>query len=102
MTNAYKQNPIVLDDFSAAIDLASQLGFAAGTPLKINSIEWETPTTVGDTALLTDKAGGNIIFSETAVVANQSIIKYFYGAYVDNICIAISGVTHGKIIIMLA
>jgi hypothetical protein len=101
MANVYNKNPIVLDTFNAIIDLRVQMGFAKDTPLKINSIEWQTPTTVGDTALLTDKVSGNTIFSETCTVANQSIIKYFYGAWVENIYIAISGVTHGVIIITL-
>jgi hypothetical protein len=102
MANQYGTNPIVLDTFSSLIDLASSCGFAPGTPFKVNSIEWQTPTTVGHTALITDKASGNTIFSETATVANQSVIKYFYGAWVTNLYIASSGVQSGVIVITLA
>ncbi len=101
MANDYKHNPIVLDTFSSAIDLASQMGFAANTKFKVNSIEWQVPTTAGHTALITDAASGNTVFSETCVTANQSIIKYFYGAYVANIYIASSGVGSGKIVVLL-
>jgi hypothetical protein len=72
-----------------------------GTPVFLQSIEWQTPVTVGDTALITDKASGNTIFAETCTVANQSIIKYYNGVSVPNLYIAISGVSSGKIIITL-
>ena len=101
MANVYSTNPIVLDTFTNAIDLCSQMGFQTGTPFKVNSIEWQTPTSTAHTALITDKASGNIIFSEQCTVANQSIIKYFYGAWLSNICIAVSGVGSGKIVITL-
>lgn len=100
MANSFS-NPIVLDTFSSAIDVSSSMGFKTGTRLKINSIEWQTPTTIDHTAIITDKASGRVIFSEKCVVPNQSIIKYFHGAWVDNLYIAISGVGSGSIIITL-
>jgi hypothetical protein len=100
MANNFARNPIVLDTFTSDIDVCSSMGFASGNPLKVNSIEWQTPTTVGDTAVITDGSGVTV-FSETATVANQSVIKYFYGTWVRNLYIATSGVTHGKIIITL-
>lgn len=101
MSNSYAGNPIVLDTFTSAIDVASAMGFASGTPLKINSIEWQVPTTAGHTASITDKVSGNSIFAETCITNNQSIIKYFHGAWVKNLYIAISGVGSGKIVILL-
>ena len=101
MANVYNRNPIVLDTFSNAIDLCSQMGFVAGTPFKVNSIEWQTPTNTSHTALISDAASGNPIFSEQCSVANQSVIKYFYGARVHNLYIAQSGVGSGKILITL-
>lgn len=101
MANDFSGNPIVLDTFTSAIDVASSLGWASKTPLRINWIEWQTPTTLDHTALVTDKASGREIFSETCTTAKQSIIKYFHGAAVENLYTAISGVGSGKIIIML-
>jgi len=101
MANSFQQNIIVLDTFTSAIDVCSSLDFETGTQLKIHSIEWQTPTTADHTALITDKASGNVIFSEKCVVPNQSIIKYFHGAWVKNLYIAISGVDSGSIIIIL-
>ena len=102
MANSFAGNPIVLDTFTSAVDVASGMGFASGTPLKINSIEWQVPTTAGHTALITSKASGDVIFSETCVTNNQSIIKYFHGAWVKGLYIAISGVGSGSIVITLA
>lgn len=101
MANSYKTNPIVLDTFTSAIDLCAQMGFQTGTPFKVNSIEWQTPTTAGHTALISDAASGNPVFSETCTVNNQSIMKYLYGAWLSNLYIAISGVQSGKILITL-
>ena len=102
MANSFIGNPIILDAFTSAIDVASSLGFAAGTPLKINSIEWQTPTTADHTAIITAGVGGPSVFSETCVTAKQSIIKYFHGAWVKNLNIAVSGVGSGSIVILLA
>ncbi|MBE3084802.1 MAG: hypothetical protein IMZ64_01130 [Bacteroidetes bacterium] len=101
MTNSVKTNPIVLDTFDAAINLCTSLGFAVGTPLKLESIEWTGAITAGHTALITDAVSGNPIFSEKCPIANTSVIKYYHG-FVDNLCIAISGVGSGSIIIHLA
>lgn len=101
MANSFSSNPIVLDSFGSAIDVASSLGLASGTPLKINWIEWQEPTTVAHTAVVTD-ADGAALLDETCTTANQSIIKYFHGAWISNIKIASSGVSSGKIVIMLS
>ena len=100
MSNSYASNPIVLDTFTSAIDVRSSLGYATGTPLKVLSIEWQTPTNTAHTALVTDDAGINI-FSERCTTENQSIMKYIE-TWVSNLKIAISGVGSGKISILLA
>lgn len=100
MANDFSGNPIVLDTFSAAVDVRSSLGYAAGTPLKVKYIEWQTPTAQNDTAAITDAASGRSIFTETCTTAKQSIIKYI-NDWVDNLYIAISGVGSGKILIHL-
>ena len=94
-------NPIILDTFTSIVDVASSLGYAAGTPLKVNSIEWQEPTTLAHTAVVTDGLNGADLLNETCTTANQSIIKYFHGAWVKNIYIAVSGVASGKIVILL-
>jgi len=101
MANDLTGNPIYLDDFSAAIDLRSSLGFAEGTPLKIRSIEWCNPTAPGDAALITDKASGRPIFKEKAFVAKQPILKPYYGAEMDNLYIDVNGIATGHLFILL-
>jgi len=101
MANNYKGNPIFLDVFTGAIDLKTQLGFANGTPLKVRSIEWAYPSTVGHTCLITDKASGRPIFKETCFVQYEPIEKPFDGVYLDNLYIAAGGVQSGAIIILL-
>ncbi len=100
MANVFITNPIVLDDFSAAIDVDSSAGWAADTPIYVKSIEWQTPTNTAHTALITDKISGNVIFSEKCTTENQSIIKY-YSAWLRNIYIAANGVGSGSIVITL-
>lgn len=101
MANDFSGNPVVLDTFTSAIDVASEMGFATGTLLKVSSIEWQTPTTADHTLLLTDAVSGGIIMSETCITAKQSIIKYFHGAWLRNIYVAVSGVGSGSVVITL-
>lgn len=100
MANDYTGNPIVLDTYSAVIDVCSELGFATGTKLKVAQIEWQTPTSTAHTALISTYASGRPVFSEQCTTANQSIIKYNLG-WVDNLYIAINGWGSGKILIWL-
>lgn len=103
MANDYSRRTIYLDTFTAAIDLKTSLGHPTDSQIFINSIEWKTPTNVNHTAVITETAGNtDYIFSETCTVANQSTIKYFHGRGFKNVCIAISGVGSGAIIIELA
>lgn len=98
MANNFSSNPIVLDTFTSAIDVGNTIWGNSKVPIKLQSIEWQTPTTVDHTAVITD-GGGDALFSETCAVAKQSIMKYFDGAWMDGIKIAISGVSSGKIVI---
>src|SRR3989304_2007338 len=87
MANSFHTNPIVLDTFTGAIDLRSALGLnsSKGSRIKISSIEWQIPTTIGHTCVITDAASGVDVFRKTCTVANQSVVKYFYGAPIQNI-----------------
>lgn len=98
MANNFGSNPIVLDTFTSAIDVGNSIWGNSTTPIKLQSIEWQVPTTAGHTAAITD-GGGDGLFAETCITNNQSIIKYFDGAWVDGIKIAASGVASGKIVI---
>ena len=100
MANSIYGNPIVLDTFTSAIDLGNTLYGNSNATFYVEWIEWEEPITPGDTATITN-AKGDAIFNETATVASQSLIKYFHGTPVYGIKIDSSGVTSGKISIML-
>ena len=101
MANQFGCNPIWLDTFTVIIDVCSSQGWATGTPIKVYSIEWTSPTTVNHTALITDMESGTPIFSETCFVAKQPIFNY-YNQWFTNLYIAASGVQSGNIIITLA
>ena len=101
MANVFTSNPIVLDTFTSVIDVASSLGLPTGHSFKLNSIEWQTPTTLDHTCVITDAVSGNDVFNETCTTAKQSIIKYYHGALVKNLYIAASGVGSGKVLILL-
>jgi hypothetical protein len=100
MANSLTTNPIVLDTFTSAIDIGDTLYGDSKTTFFLNSIEWQNPTSVGDTAIITD-ANSTIIFSATCTVARQSLIKYFFNQQVRGIKVASSGVSSGKIVISL-
>lgn len=98
MANNYSSKPIVLDTFTGAIDVGNAIWGNSKQPIKLQSIEWQTPSTIDHTALISD-GGGDALFSETCTVAKQSVVKYFDGVWVDGLTIAISGVGSGKIVI---
>jgi hypothetical protein len=102
MANSYTTNPVVLDTFTSIVDLCTAMGLASNTPLSIEWIKWETPTTAGDTCAVLDGSGGNSIFSETCATGKVSIVNYFNGQYVKNIYTAASGgASTGKILVLL-
>ena len=101
MANSYTGSTVILDTFTGAIDVQSSKGLPTGAQLYIKSIEWQTPTNANHTCTLTETAGGtDYVFKETCTVANQSVIKY-YNAWIPNICVAISGVESGRVIVHL-
>lgn len=103
MSNDFSGNPIVLDTFTSAIDLKSDIGSntarTVGSRLNVAAIEWMRPTTIGHTADIYD--GTRPIFNHTCATANQGIKDYTIG-WLDNVNIAISGVQSGSIKIFLA
>jgi hypothetical protein len=101
MSNSYTGNPIVLDTFTSAIDLGDTLFGNSNAQLFIEHIEWQVPTTVGHTAVVTD-ADGVDIFRETCTTANQSVLKKFGAIAVKGLKIGAGGVASGKISILLA
>ncbi len=102
MANSFGTNPITLDTFTSAVDVGDSLFGNSNSKFKIKSIEWEKPTTVAHTAVVTDADSKNI-FNEYCVVAYQSVIKYFgEGSWFTGIKVGASGVSSGKIIINLA
>jgi hypothetical protein len=98
MANDYGSNPIYLDVFSAAIDVGDTMFGDSQARFKLQSIEWQEPTTAGHTAVVTD-GDGNPIFDETCITNNQSVIKYFDGRWVSGLKVAANGVSSGKITI---
>ena len=98
MSNDFASNPIFLDTFTSAIDVGNTMFGDSNAKFKLNSIEWQEPTTAGHTAVVTD-GGGKPIFDETCITNNQSIIVYFHGQIVSGIKIGISGVGSGKILV---
>jgi len=101
MSNSFSSNPIVLDTFTSAIDLGNTLFGNSNAQLFIEHIEWQVPTTVGNTAVVTD-ADGVDLFRETCTTANQSVLKKIGASAVKGLKIDTSGVGSGKISILLA
>ncbi len=98
MANAFGSNPIYLDTFSSAIDVGNSIFGDSQAKFKLQSIEWQEPTTADHTAVVTD-GDSNPIFDETCLLASQSLIKYYDGRWVSGLKIGVSGVGSGKILI---
>lgn len=96
MPNTFTK-PIILDTFSSAIDVGASMFNDTNAGFKLQSIEWQEPTTAGHLAVVTDGSGAITLFDETCVVANQSVIKYFDGIWVSGIRVGVNGVQSGKI-----
>jgi hypothetical protein len=96
MANDFASNPINLDTFSSAIDVGNSMFGDSNARFKLNSIEWEKPTSTAHTAVVTD-GGSKELFSEQCTTVNQSIIKFYYGAWVSGIKIGAAAVGSGKI-----
>lgn len=101
MSNSYFTNPINLDTFSGKIDIAKELGFATGTPLKLHSISCSKVATVGQNIVIRDADGGTPIFDEKVDVANKTITKSFGGAWIRNVVVSDSALIGTNVSIVL-
>jgi hypothetical protein len=100
MANVFSTNPVVLDTFSAAIDVASSIG-QTGQPIPIEFIKW-TPATAAGTCSILDGSAGTPIFEETCNVSYDSVVNYFHGEMVKNLYVTATGITGGKVFILLS
>ena len=100
MANSFGSNPIVLDDFTAAIDIGDTLFGNSKALFIIEHIEWQEPTAADDTATITNEAG-QIIFNETCPIAKASVLKDFCGQAIKGIKIGAGAVETGSISILL-
>jgi hypothetical protein len=102
MANSLTTNPIYIDVFSAAIDLADYLP----DEIHLDSIEWARPTgTTNTCTLFSGGASGVTIFDEQCTTANQSIIKYFHGLPIKPPYVPVATSTllaSGKLIIIMS
>lgn len=103
MANNFSQNPMVLDTFTSAIDVNNSAGFPSGTKLFVQSIEWVKPTNTSHTCTIKNDADVPV-FDAQCTVANQNVIKYFYGVSLANLKIDVAAGNHmasGSIHILL-
>lgn len=100
MANSITTNPIILDTFTSEIDLGMLISGDSQQPFFVHYIEWERPTTLGDTAVVVDGMGLEI-FNEVCAVPYQSILKPFYGQVIYGLKVPASGVSSGRIVILL-
>ena len=99
MANALGQNPIYLDDFDPAIDIGSSLFGDSNAPIYLKRISWYGPAANTDTATVTNGAGSTI-FDELCDTAKEGVTQQF-DCWVRGIKIGVSGVTSGKLLILL-
>ena len=92
MANTFS-NPIVLDTFTAAIEIKPETTGRPYVPLRIKSIEWVIPTTTTSTCSVTDQNGISL-FNEQCVTVNKSIIRYYDGIAVGSIKVAAAAASH--------
>ena len=99
MANTFK-NPVILDDFTAAIDVGVSKFGLSEVPFYVDFIEWQTPADITDNAIVTD-GGGVQIFNEYPSVAKQSVFKPLGGKIFMGLKVALGAVGSGKILIHL-
>jgi len=102
MANDYAGNPIVLDTFTADIDLGQTLFGDSKALFFIETIEWQNPATAGDTAIVYDGSGSRPIFNATCTTAKQNIQKKFGGTAIQGLKIKTGEVKSGVISILLS
>jgi hypothetical protein len=100
MANQFKGELISLDTFTSDVLLSEVYD---KTVFKLNSIEWQQPITIGDTAVIYDKNSSDklSLFDEYCVIARQSLIKYFFDLNVRDIYIPSGSISSGKIILII-
>jgi hypothetical protein len=101
MSNSYYGDIIILDTFTS--DILVSLRLKAIGQFRLNSIEWQKPTTLDHNAVIydTNEMVRNTLFDETCTVVKQSLLKYFFGLQIRDIYIPSGSVDSGKIIILL-
>ena len=101
MANSLTTNPIYIDVFSAAIDLADYLA----PEVHLSSIEWTQPTTAGHYAtIFSGGATGVTMFHVECTATSQTFIKYYHGASLRPPYIPVAAgnlLASGKIIITI-
>jgi len=94
-TNVFLVTPMYIDDFSSAIDMQDH--YRNG--VKVWSIQWVRPTTVGHTCTI--KSGTAELVAWECAVAKQKIEHYYDGMQFEDLNIDASGVGSGKLIITI-
>lgn len=100
MSNTFVGNPVILDTFSANIDLGMLMHGDSKFIYTIKNITWEIPNATLDTAVITN-GFGIVVFNEVCTSAKRSIQKVFYDAKIQGIKIAAGAVESGQISILL-
>jgi hypothetical protein len=75
MANSYKGNPIVLDTFSADVDIALQAFKLSKAPVSIKKVVFHDPT-ANDIVVLKDFAG-NVVVALEADTLNENVSEFF-------------------------
>ncbi len=82
--NKFTGNPIILDDFSAPIDVGMERWGQSEIWFSIQAIEWQIPMGTTHVAVITD-ADGRDIFRQKCTTTKSSIVEYWNGAKVKGI-----------------
>lgn len=105
-TNDCKEGVTTLGLFTSSVSLLSCANAPAGvTRIRLHSIEWNMPTAIGHTVVVTDD-DGSVIFRQKATAADQSLVKPFYGIFVKNLNVSstyaagTSGIGSGSLVIL--
>lgn len=102
MANDYSKNPIVLDTFSASVDIANLAFGLPHAPVFIKHITFHDPT-ANDIVVLKDKQG-NVVAALEAYATNQNLDVDFGQGYCSDGLTLVSTdctVTTGKVLIYI-
>ncbi len=100
MANSFK-NPVILDTFTSDIDVGNEKFGISNALFYVDYIEWQTPNSIEDHAVVTDY-NGVPIFDEYPSTSKQSVFKPLGGRIYIGLKVASGTVGSGKIIIQLA